>query len=180
MTTVVIDFKERKVLADRQTTQTYYEETSVLNMMTGTEPEINKESFRIKFNDKIHKVGDVVIVGSGNRDEILRLKKEYTYRNHIPKPKTDDVTLAVVRCKGDGLFVELYDGQKGKRFWNSPTWDFKTIQGNDTIITFGSGGDYAYGAIRAGVSSEEAMVVASKCDKYTSFEYDVVTLGEES
>lgn len=176
MTTVIIDFKEKKVLADKQTTQTYYEESSVLHTLSVIEPKINKESFGIEHNDKIHKVRDVILVGSGDRDEVLRLKKEYTYRNHIPKPKTDNVTLAVVRKKGDGLFVELYDGQKGKHFWNSPAWDFKIIQGNDNIITFGSGGDYAYGAIRAGVSSEEAMVAASKCDKYTSFEYDVVTL----
>ena len=86
------------------------------------------------------------------------------------------VTIKVVRRKGNSLFVELYDGQKGKYFWSSPTWDLTFVQGNDSIITFGSGGDYAYGAIRAGVSSEEAMVAASKCDKYTSLEYDVVTL----
>ena len=176
MTTVVIDFKERKVLADRQTTQTYYEKFSIFHRVTVTEPKINKDSFSIEANDKIHKVGDVVLVGSGDRDEVLRLVAEYINRNHVPKPKTDNVTLAVVRKKGDGLFVELYDGKKGKHFWNSHVWDFKVIQGNDSIITFGSGGDYAYGAIKAGVSSEEAMVAASKCDKYTSFEYDVVTL----
>lgn len=176
MTTVVIDFKERKVLADRQTTQTYYEEISVLHMVTGTEPKVNRDSFGIESNNKIHKVGDVVIVGSGDRVEVLRLVKEYTYRKHIPLPETDNVTLAVVRKKGEGLFVELYDGKKGKHFWNSPVWDFKVIQGNENTITFGSGGEYAYGAIKAGVSSEAAMVAASKCDKYTSFEYDVVTL----
>ena len=48
MTTVVIDFKERKVLADRQTTQTYYEKFSIFHRVTGTEPKINKDSFSIE------------------------------------------------------------------------------------------------------------------------------------
>lgn len=176
MTTVIIDFKEKKVLADKQTTQTFREDASILHMVMGTKPKINDTSFGIESNDKIHKVGDVVLVGAGDTGEILRLVKSYTSYGYIPKPEVKDVTMAVVRAKGKGLLVELYEGQGGKHFWNSPTWDFKVIQGEDNVITFGSGGNYAHGAIKAGVSSDEAMEAASKCDKYTSFEYDVVTL----
>ncbi|QHZ59843.1 peptidase HslV family [Alteromonas phage vB_AmeM_PT11-V22] len=176
MTTVIIDFKERKVLADKQTTQTFYKEVSPIRYMLSDNIPINEESFAIQSNDKIHRIGDVVLAGAGNRSEILRLVEHYEYKGYIPPPKEEDVTIAVVRRKGEGLFVELYDAQKGKHFWNSPKWDLQLIQGTDNFITFGSGGNYAYGAIKAGVPSEDAIRAASKCDKYTSFEYDSVTL----
>ncbi|WP_290738585.1 hypothetical protein [Haliea sp.] len=167
MTTVIIDFKDKKVLADKQTTQMFYK---------GSSKHLNDKSFAIDTNDKIHRHDDILLTGSGDRDEILRLIRIYKNRGHIVEPNLPDVTIAVVRAKGDGLFIELYNSVKGKHFWNSPTWDLKLIQGDDNVITFGSGGDYAMGAIKAGVSSEEAMIAASKCDKYTSFEYDVVRL----
>lgn len=177
MTTVIVDFKEKKIVADKQTTHKYNKEVSTLRYMFSGSIPINEQSFNMTYNDKIHKVGDVFITGSGNRDEILRLAKKYEERSHIVQPKTGDVTVLVVRPKGEGLFVEIYDGRKGKYFWSRPTWGVTFKQGKSGYIVIGSGGNYAYGALMAGVSAEEALIAASRADNYTSDKYDVVEVG---
>jgi ATP-dependent protease HslVU (ClpYQ), peptidase subunit len=90
----------------------------------------------------------------------------------IDKPK-GDCTIALVHIKGDGLLVDLYNAVKT---WCGYKWDKTIVQGNNKVITFGSGGNFAYGAFMGGLSAEESVVAASKCDIYTSREYDVVEL----
>lgn len=174
MTTIIVDFKNKKVVADKQTTHTYSKEVSAIRYFLSDTIPINEKSFNITYSDKIHKVGDVIITGSGDRNEILRLVQKYEERSHIVEPKTDNVTVLVARSKGDGLFVEIYDGKKGKYFWSKPTWDMTFKQGDKGYVTIGSGSHYAYGALMAGVSAEEALVAASKSDNHTSAKYDVM------
>ena len=47
-----------------------------------------------------------------------------------------------------------------------------------TLITFGSGGNYAYAGLQAGLSPEESVLLAAKCDRYTDDNVSVKTFGE--
>lgn len=174
MTTVVIDFANRKIVADKQTTSKHFEKRGVLGILGAVEPKLADWSFSTRETCKIHRLEDGrYFVGAGDKSELIRQKDHYNAYGYIDKPK-ESVTIALVNRKGDGLFVDLYNSEK-KRF-GKYVWEKIYQQGTAELITFGSGGDYAYGAFKAGVSAEEAVVAASKCDKYTSAEYDVEEL----
>lgn len=179
MTTVFIDFKEQTILADRQSTSTHYKPYEDLWDLA-KKRQLVPHSFSIESKDKIYSVeGDdpCVLVGAGVSSEIERLKKFFNRHGYIDFPETEDVTMAVVRKKGKGLFVELYTGKSSKKWYRTKHyWDVERLQGNTQVVTFGSGGDYAYGAYKAGASPVEAMRTASECDIYTSSDIDIKKL----
>lgn len=171
MTTIVIDFKNKKIVADRQLTCTSLK----YNMFTETYKEIEGQ-VSYEQGNKIHQVGDgVYLVGAGDGCEIERQKKYYETNGCVDINSKSDCTIAVVRRKGDGLFVDTYEYKKNK--WKSGgKLTHEVVQGSTDVITFGSGGKYAFGAFKAGCSAEDSVRVASKCDQYTSYEIDMVSL----
>lgn len=167
MTTVVIDFKNRIIAADKQTT---------CNMLDFKGTTINEQIWyetckKIKLLDN-----GVYFVGSGNVRELTRQWNQLYFNGRIDKDVKANCTIAVVRAKGDGLFVDLYEYTTVRNYLGQKVGKFNrtTLQGTTNVITFGSGGTYAYGAFMAGCTAEQSVVVASKCDPYTSYEVDVV------
>lgn len=169
MTTVVIDFKNKKVVADKQATITKCKSSFIM----GT-PELLDWTFDMESVSKVFRCGNTVVVGAGDLNEVNRQRVNWTNKRYVDKPKAD-CTIAVVYNKGDGLLVDLY---KAVNTLFGYKWEKSLVQGNSTVITFGSGSNYAYGAFMGGLSAEESVVAASKCDKYTSCEYDVMVMGE--
>lgn len=170
MTTIFIDFKNKKIVADRQRTS---------NLVTkGVDEEAS-----VSYSEacKIHRMGDgVYLVGAGNSDEISRQAMFYRENRRVDHNVLKDCTLAVIRNKGDSLFVDTYQYVKKQSFWLVNKGTFKR-ESHQCInyITFGSGSDAAEVLFLNGFSAEEAVRGASKVDIYTSYEIDVVDLKEE-
>lgn len=171
MTTILIDFKTKKIVADRQTTCTDLQ----YDLFSQTYKELHGQ-VSYKLSNKIHKVAEgVYLVGAGNKGEVIRQAEHYRKYGTADIKAKDNCTLAVVRVKGEGLFADTYTYQKNK--WKKGgTLIHKVVQGASSIVTFGSGSNYAYGAFMAGCSAEDSVRAASRCDQYTSYEIDVVEL----
>ena len=170
MTTIVIDFQNKMIIADRQQTCTR------LSGFTKTEI---KEQTQYRDVDKIHTLRNgYYATGAGDSDEIRRQIAHINCFGVIdPKVKSSCI-LAVVRDKGLGLSVDIYRYKKTKWTWFTGYGEFKleTIQKTNGILSFGSGSDYAFGAYMAGASPKEAVKVAAICDKYTGHEIDCVSV----
>lgn len=119
-------------------------------------------------------------------DECVRLSKEC---NELTLPKIsdgyNDVTILNVKLKDSGCLdvikytPESMDCWFGKKHYWNHNW---TLLSDNSTRFYGSGSDYAEGAYRAGVSPEEAIIAASKCDHYTNGDvqaYELVSLTDE-
>lgn len=171
MTTIVIDFKNKKVVADKQTTSSKVEYSFMKQ-----DYQVLDYTFLPTITSKIHSLTlegqSIIFTAAGDCAEINRQLTRVKKTGFIDKSK-GDCTIALIYNKGDGLLVDLY---KAIKTWRGYKWDKTIEQGDTNIIIFGSGGNYAYGAFMGGLSAEEAIIAASKCDIYTSSEYDVVEL----
>ena len=171
MTTVLIDFKEKKIVADKQ--RTYG--------MVDSKGDIIEAQVSRGTVCKIKQVTQgVFLVGAGDASEVLRQYEILIVTGMVDKSVEGDCTLAVVQVKGEGLLVDLYTYRKTRWTWLTGVGRFnrEAVQGTTSCITFGSGGNYAYGAHKAGCSPEDSVRAASKCDEFTSYEIDVVELEE--
>ena len=172
MTTIVIDFKNKLIAADKQST---------CNMMVNGS--LIKEQIFYKQCSKIHLVSndeEIYLLGVGDNYEISRQSLYVARNGHVDNEVLGNCDLVIVRVKGDGLFADIYKYKTVTNWYGKKIGKFErtSLQGDNNVITFGSGGDYAYGAFMAGCTAEEAVIAASKCDVYTSHEVDVVKFGE--
>jgi len=170
MTTVLIDFKERKIVADNQTTY-----SKVNGEFLGTSGE---DYFYPEKSNKVHPIGDgAYFVGSGDAFELDRqLAYIIKSKKFLTKPKSS-VKIAIVRRKNEGLLVDVYEAQKSE-YLGIKSWKKVITQGNYQVITFGSGGDYAAGAFMGGCSAEASVIAASKCDISTGLGITVVEVND--
>lgn len=74
-----------------------------------------------------------------------------------------------------GDFVLLIIDKKGQRVRHLDTSGF-VWEIHDDIVTAGSGGDYAHGALLAGASVETALRAAAAKDIHTSEPFDIITI----
>lgn len=168
MTTIVIDFKGKRVFSDKQAT---YTPRGV--RFTGDNPDIRRyyqDTYKVfTLNDGVY------LAGSGDLNAIHEQITYIQEHRFIGKP-TGDMTIALVRAKGEGLFVDYYNTIKKWSWWKGYyyIWEHKTIQKSEGFLSFGSGGKYAAGAIQGGSTIERAMKVASELDEFTGCDIDVV------
>lgn len=89
------------------------------------------------------------------------------------KSKFDEEAVPDWTLGGD--FVLLIIDKKGERVRHLDTsgyvWEI-----HDDIVTAGSGGEYAHGALLAGASVETALRAAAAKDIHTSEPFDIVTI----
>lgn len=169
MTTVLICFKEKKIVADRQRT---------CNRVYGNGVIIDAQVRR----DDVCKIKEVTagvyLVGAGDAAEVLRQYQVLRDTGMVDKSVASKCNLAVVQTKGEGLLVDIYTPEKTQWTWLTGKWRFRreTVQGSTNCIAFGSGSDYAYGAFKGGCSPEDSVRAASRCDEFTGYEIDVVQL----
>src|SRR5690554_293584 len=169
MTTIVIDCERKQVAADGQRTNWIEDGDG------GTIPQTYHYNHSVQ---KIHKVGDVVIVGTGDAEAIESEVLFYKTHGRLPEQPRGIREIAVVQRKGDVVQVDAHKSQSIRTFWGG-----KKVTSTTTIhlsskkyITLGSGADYAFAGMQAEMTTEEAIVLASKCDPYTNNSVTVVDL----
>lgn len=169
MTTIVIDCERKQVAADGQ--RTHY----IADGDGGIIPQTYHYNHSVQ---KIHRVGDIVIVGTGDAEAIESEVLFYKTHGRLPKQPRGIREIAVVQRKGDVVQVDIHKSQSIRTFWGR-----KKVTATTTIhlsskkyITLGSGSDYAFAGMQAGMTAEEAVILASKCDPYTNNNVTVVDL----
>ena len=164
MTTVLIDFKNKKIVADKQSTYSKCEDD-----FWGCKGE---DYFHPEVTSKIQKMEGYWFVAAGKVSEIDRQQQLLRGGNMFLSSPRAIVTIALVRAKNKGLIVDVYKAVESK-FFKFLSWEKEVVQGDSKVITFGSGGNFAYGAFMGGCSAEESVTAASYCDIYTGLGLDV-------
>lgn len=160
MTTVVINCETQEVATDSQSTG-YYNDSSGR--------EIIHTSRYLHNISKLMVHEDTVFVGAGSYKGIQREWEEYVRTGCLSIKPRGDFTIALIHRKGDHLHVDIHRCSKVKKwkFFTTFKMTTETIVSNSNYITFGSGGSYAFGALKAGADVRKAVEVASGCDPYT-------------
>lgn len=180
MTTLIIDCANQKVFADTCTTTSQrisYDKTVLGYLLTDREKtELHEHRVVRERNNKIHKVGDTVIVGCGDKRLIDRFVENYNTDSECDIRQNDgDARIYVVSKREIGLLVDTYTPKTVKKKWyfrKQKVWDIKSEVKTQGFITDGSGGDYAAGALTAGASGVDAIIAASQLDPSTNNKVD--------
>lgn len=169
MTTVVIDFKNKQIAADSQTTS---------HFTNGSGEEISHTVHYSHNTEKIFKTGDVYIVGAGNSDAIASEKEYFVKYGSLRKKPTGEWTIAVVQVKGDFVQADVHQSTLKTTWYGKKIYKVESSSylSNERVITFGSGGKYAYAGMISGMDAKDSVILASKCDVYTNANAQVVDL----
>lgn len=168
MTTLIIDPFSNRVFTDRQGTIS-------ANYETFLGKQIYTPTNYIKA-DKMAVVNSCVVVGCGAKSLVDSFRNSFAKQAEFPKilPHQVNTTVYVVRAKNKGVQADkYYPVQCGifKRLeWEKVS---KVING---YVADGSGAEYALGALKAGVSPEEAIKIASDLDVFTDSEVAIMEL----
>lgn len=166
MTTIVIDGKSKTVYADDMGTGNHTHTFSKNLSLTKHEwVSYIGEQTKIRIPEDHEKW---VITGSGSRDTLDTFADVYPRAIPTPDKSTLNTNVFVVMPKNDGLQVVRYNTKIVGKIFKRAKWVHETHILNSGFIVSGSGSDYAYGALMAGVSPEEAIIAASKVDPFTS------------
>lgn len=178
MTTIVIDGTTQSVYTDSQATCT--------NNASRAEYYID-DAIKAAYVTNKH---NEVIAGSGNHDlnQTCRVMSHDAGHLVLPKYTKDqsDTTIAhVVKVSDDVLQVNIYQPvmKSSNWFWTFFTGKYDKWEqtSSSTVrkggcITFGSGGDYAYGSVKTQqqtnkdgiVDMDLVFKITSECDTYTN------------
>lgn len=170
MTTIIIDGATQAVYTDGRTTGT--NSIGVENYKTAT-----PKAFSMPDGSVVVCSGSVTL-----KDQIKRLSDKIgeLVLPSYTKIEEEDSTIFHVVWKEDGLCVNRYI-PNGKHVGSwlekvlgvlfSDKHDGYSIDhfniGAGSYATAGSGGDYAFAALKCGKSPEEAIKIASLCDRFT-------------
>lgn len=161
MTTCIIDVENETVYADDMQTRTSWQEHSFLGILKTKTDEV----LQYVPTEKVEKTeGGHIITGAG----CGRAYKGFVmgYPHSIPKAPTCTTHIYVCSKQGETFRVVLYTSVKG--FWGRWKWKSEQVCPTSKYLLSGSGSEYAYGALMAGCTPEEAIKAASKCDPSTS------------
>ena len=161
MTTVVIDCNTGIVGADGQTTSSFCNRLGESLSVT---------THYYDNNVKVHWLGRVLFVAAGDAAIINDQKDHFMQKGYLSESIKGDYTIALVRRKGTHLHVDLHQSDEYKTWWGAKRYkvSLDTIISDNRIITFGSGGKYAYAGMKMGLSVKEAIELAAKCDAGTN------------
>lgn len=176
MTTIVVSFKELRIVADRQMTR--------MSVSGGTEGTSRLTYFEV---DKIFEVGDgIYLTGAGCYNSLRESAEFYKENGILPDTPNGDLSICIVRRKGDTLAVDVYESElkcfkrKGLLFTKKEPvyhWGLRKYLCSDAgHYTLGSGGRYAMGALNVGATPEAAIRAAAQSDVYTGTILDSVSL----
>lgn len=183
MTTIVIDFKEQSVYADKCTTYTHSTclDKNLTGILFSSESERSDMKVARRETDKLYVSGNKVITGCGDTDLIRKFQRHYDSDKTTPILADEYAIIYVIEKRPQGLVVDTYKPVDGPRKWylkRQKVWQITSEVRTEGYITKGSGGDYAMGALLAGVSPQDAIRLASTVDPYTGFGVDCVDLNE--
>lgn len=166
MTTIVIDFDERKVYADKRQTACW----------DGSNRPPGMDFYQpCDGKDKLISYKGMLFTGTGNSNTIAWFIKNYGAR--IPPVREDDCGTTAVAFTEAGEVI-VYEVVKSKFLWLFNVYDWEMVEhctrAKKGYLTFGSGHEYAAILMETTGSGDLAMKAASLHDKYTSSDYDVV------
>lgn len=162
MTTIVIDFENCTIAADsrRTCTQVCQGGAEVLSYDTVL---------------KVHRVGEYVFTGAGSSHEIQRQLSMFKFHGSLDTKFKGECKIAIAHMKGDTMQVDLYTATP-RKLWGGFKVKSETLLKRKGVMTLGSGANYAFAGMVAGMTAEEAVVLASKCDPYTDANVNVEVL----
>lgn len=111
---------------------------------------------------KVAKIKDAIFAGAG--DDFLNIHLFYEWQRGKQKPKyAADADFDIIEVNPRGLFL----------------WDQKLIpiQLNEPFYAIGTGAAYAMGALAAGATPEQAVLIAANFDTNTRGPVEQVNLG---
>lgn len=177
MTTVIIDYEEQRVYADKVGT-VYRDNSNTLmeRLFIGSSPIDEVVSFT-KTQDKIRRTcGGYLLTGAGCS---RTMEMFYDWPHRIPPtPKNKTTVIILVPC-GHTTRQITYTCS-GQRKWWKPRekWKQKVEVRSKGYYCIGSGQDFATGAMYSGANPSEAIVAASHADISTGNEIDQVSYKE--
>jgi 20S proteasome alpha/beta subunit len=162
MTTIVIDFENCVIAADsrRTGTQVCQGGAGVLSYNTVL---------------KVHRIGDYVFTGAGSSNELERQLTMFKLNGSLDTKFKGECSIAIAHMKGDTMQVDLYESTP-RRLWIGFSVKSTVMLRRKGVMTLGSGSNYAFAGMVAGMTAEEAIVLASKCDPYTDANVTVEVL----
>ncbi len=167
MTTVVISLKDRIICTDSRMTSRYP------NGVTKTYDN----------TIKIHEDCGYIITGSGDSDEIDKFVERFKSCNNRDLLKIkEDCSVAVTKMNSDGeLEVTVY--YTSYKSWYSRYYKveqkYLTYESGTAYVCLGSGGSYAFGALKCDKTPYEAVKTAIKCDRYSGGEVQVYDFNDK-
>lgn len=162
MTTILIDFEDRVIAADRQTTSVCERTSTISRTENGKIRSCRREN--------------LYFTGTGIKGEIDRQYGFYNRNGKLLSKVQDKCNLCIVTVDNGQIIADIYHYIPPKWYQLYGRFRRETLKGDSTVITMGSGDDYARGAYFAGATAEEAIRVAAKLDTYTGNSVDVVRL----
>lgn len=161
MTTCIIDMEAEKVYADDMQTRTSW---TVNHHMLGMLKTKSDEITQYKPTEKVEKTEEGhIITGAGCGKAYKGFVMGYPHS--IPKAPKSNTSIYVCSKQGETFRVIIY--KSVKRFWGWK-WESEEVSPSSRYLLSGSGSEYAYGALMAGCTPEQAIKAASKCDPSTS------------
>lgn len=130
--------------------------TTIIATRTGIHAD-TKCSFTVPFKVKKHiRVGGSIFAGAGDLDE---LGKFFEWRQGGDKPEIED-TLDVLEVCAEGIFI----------------WGKKLVRLTiyEDVYAVGSGAQFAIGAMAAGATPKQALIIAAKYDHQTAAPFEFV------
>lgn len=163
MTTGIIDFKEGKIYTDRMVTVSLSNEETHI--------------FDDNSYEKAWHIGSgYVLVGAGLADDLVNFASSY-FKRRLSSPKGRNSVAYVCTMKGDDMVhVQKFVPVKGLFFKKWKRVDSRMMSSG--YLSYGSGGDYAWGALKAGATPMEAMRITSECDESTGLMIDITNLRD--
>lgn len=169
MTTIIIDTHEGAIYTDRMVSYTRYKTTIVGR-------KADHSFVDPQGVDKVWRpTNDHYITGCGSLHDIENFVISYTTKK-LRRPNSTGSFVYVCVKKEGGVQVQKW-GVNTRRFWYK--WELlsdRVLTG--TYITDGSGGQFALGALAAGVTPEQAIIAASLCDTGTGSRVEKVILED--
>lgn len=188
MTTLIVDHENRKVYADKQTTSTRLKTTRgmlsglFLNPKYESTTVTNEPTTKVfKFTPEMSEC-EMLFAGAGCTEYIVRCEKSVRSGKGLPDPPEDlsiDCTIINLIPSGDQCVLYVYElVQKTKLFGLSTglKWERTRINKQAGYSTYGSGGNFAHGALNTKVTIDKVFESVSICDPYTSSCFDEESL----
>lgn len=176
MSTVIIDFKNKKVFTDTQMTRKSWKANKWISVISFGILSDGVKSTWTDFTQTTCKATlreNFIIVGTGCSRTIEKFATCYP----TSLPNAAENTSIFVLSSLDST-VRVLEYQSTKK-WGFCRWKESSYNKSSGYITIGSGSSYAFGALMANVAPEDAIKAASKADVYTNDEikdYDIPRL----
>ena len=179
ITTIIVDFKEGRVYADRQTTNTHAQcENKLFDTLIGNKV-YGVTTLYENQTTKVHKLDNgIIFSAAGSCDIIDKCHQAVMHNKPLPSPTEEDhlgTTILVVTKTGDAenatITLTTYSSRRKSTSWYREQqfeWERKSFKKTEGYATLGSGQQYAMGALMAGATPEEAIVATSKVCLYTN------------